>query len=151
MGKAENVITQVLERMLPVGSIVEWSPVAGGKTDLSTPDKVAAYYGFGAWEPYGSGRMLLGVSDSHAVGSTGGEEAHSLTAEELPNISVGIYVSTTAVESGGGSAARFQYDGYTSDIEGSIRGGGRTAPLGDGAPLPIMPPYITIYRWKRIA
>ena len=149
--QANNIITQVLGRMLPVGSIVAWAPVDGGKTDLSTPEKVAAYYGFGSWEAYGSGRMLLGVSDSHAVGSTGGEEAHSLTAEELPNISVGIYVSTTAVASGVGSAARFQYDGYTSDIEGSIRGGGRTAPLGDGAPLPIMPPYITIYRWKRIA
>lgn len=40
-----NEITQVLERMLPVGSIVEWSPVDGGKADLSTPEKVAAYYG----------------------------------------------------------------------------------------------------------
>lgn len=146
-----NYITSVLERLLPVGSIVEWSPVGGGKADLSSADKVAAYYGFGTWEAYGSGRMLLGVSDSHAVGSTGGEEAHSLTAAELPNISVGIYVSTTAAASGGGASARFQYDGYTSDIEESIRGGGRTAPLGDGAPLPIMPPYITVYRWRRIA
>lgn len=41
-----NDITAVLERLLPVGSIVEWSPVDSGKADLSTPEKVAAYYGF---------------------------------------------------------------------------------------------------------
>lgn len=30
------------------------------------------------------GRFILGVSDSHAVGSTGGEENHTLTAAEMP-------------------------------------------------------------------
>lgn len=40
-----NEITAVLERMLPVGSIVEWSPVDSGKADLSSAEKVAAYYG----------------------------------------------------------------------------------------------------------
>ena len=30
------------------------------------------------------GRFILGASDSHAVGSTGGEETHTLTAEEMP-------------------------------------------------------------------
>lgn len=72
--QAPNIIAQVLERMMPVGSIVEWAPVDSGDTDLSTPAKVAAYYGFGTWEAYGSGQMLLGVSSSHAIGSTGGEE-----------------------------------------------------------------------------
>lgn len=91
MGKAENVITQVLERMLPVGSIVEWSPVDGGNADLSTPENVAAYYGFGTWEAYGSGQMLLGVSGSHAIGSTGGEETHTLTQSELPEYTIGLY------------------------------------------------------------
>lgn len=31
------------------------------------------------------GRFILGASDSHAVGSTGGEENHTLTIEELPS------------------------------------------------------------------
>nr|DAM11943.1 MAG TPA: baseplate protein [Caudoviricetes sp.] len=33
------------------------------------------------------GRFILGVSDSHAVGSTGGEEKHTLTIDELPKVS----------------------------------------------------------------
>ena len=92
-----NDITAVLERLLPVGSIVEWSPVDSGKADLSTPEKVAAYYGFGTWEAYGSGRMLLGVSDGHAIGSTGGEETHTLVLEELPEkVTVGYTSKYTA-------------------------------------------------------
>ena len=39
--QAPNIIAQVLERMMPVGSIVEWAPVDSGDTDLSTPAKVA--------------------------------------------------------------------------------------------------------------
>lgn len=31
------------------------------------------------------GRFILGVSDSHAVGSTGGEESHVLTVKEMPS------------------------------------------------------------------
>lgn len=33
------------------------------------------------------GRFILGASDSHAVGSTGGEENHKLTEAELPRVS----------------------------------------------------------------
>lgn len=33
------------------------------------------------------GRFILGASDGHTVGSTGGEENHQLTVEELPKVS----------------------------------------------------------------
>lgn len=142
MGKAENIILQVLERMLPVGSIVEWAPVDGGKADLSSADKVAAYYGFGTWEAYGSGQMLLGVSDNHTVGSTGGEETHSITLDELPEklnfgyadkqtpghdpVMTGIWASAIP----------------TQFFDVSIGG--------NSNPFSILPPYITVYRWRRI-
>ena len=40
------------------------------------------------------GRFILGASDSHAVGSTGGEENHKLTINEMPKISgsIGTYI-----------------------------------------------------------
>lgn len=40
------------------------------------------------------GRFILGASGSHAVGSTGGEENHTLTVEELPKVSgsIGTYI-----------------------------------------------------------
>lgn len=146
--QANNIIAQVLERMLPVGSIVEWSPVDGGKADLSSADKVAAYYGFGMWEAYGSGQMLLGVSDSHAVGSTGGEETHTLTQGELPNVSVGVEV----VFSGPSGAS--VYSATSSGTVGlpyNSADAGKTKPLGSGQAHNNMPPFVSVYRWRRIA
>lgn len=140
--QAPNIIAQVLERMMPVGSIVEWAPVDGGGTDLSTPAKVAAYYGFGTWEAYGSGQMLLGVSSSHAIGSTGGEETHKLTNSELPSYTNGAtYTGNTNAE---------KLMDWISSAAATNIGYGSLA-LGNDQPHNNMPPYITIYRWRRIA
>lgn len=81
MSTYANEMAAIKSQLMPVGTIIEWCPVDGGP-DLSTPDKVAAYYGFGEWEAYGAGRMTLGQSASHVVGSTGGEETHKLTAAQ---------------------------------------------------------------------
>lgn len=142
MSKAINEISAVLERMLPVGSIMEWAPVDGDSTDLSTPEKVAAYYGFGTWEAYGSGRMLLGVNGSHAIGSTGGMETVTLTQRELPEYTIGrVYTADTNVEKTG--------DWVRTD-PGDKTGFGPLR-LGNNKPHQNMPPYITVYRWRRIA
>ena len=137
-----NEITQVLDRMLPVGSIVEWAPVDGGKADLSSADKVAAYYGFGMWEAYGSGQMLLGVSDSHAVGSMGGEEWHVLTQDELPEYAYGQCYS-------GNSTSDKNFPWRNGVTDGAMGYGNLR--LGSGWGHNNMPPYITVYRWRRIA
>ena len=138
-----NEITAVLERLLPVGSIVEWSPVGGGKADLSSADKVAAYYGFGTWEAYGSGRMLLGVSSSHAVGSTGGEETHTLTLEELPEkVTLGYSSSYTP---GHDPALSGLWSSAIPEATYDVGIGGNSTPFS------ILSPYITVYRWRRIA
>lgn len=44
--------------------------VGDGSTTFNVPDL--------------SGRVVLGVSQSHALGTTGGEETHTLTEQELP-------------------------------------------------------------------
>ena len=144
MGKAENIISQVLERMLPVGSIVEWAPVDGGKADLSSADKVAAYYGFGTWEAYGSGQMLLGVSDGHAIGSTGGEETHTLTIDEVPN-------HNHSVKLGYGSGGMGNGYGRVDANNPANQNWGPTGRSGGGQSHNNMPPYITVYRWRRTA
>lgn len=136
---------------MPIGYVFEWASVPGQSVDLSTPGKVAQYFGYGTWAAFGAGQFLLGAGGSYQAGNTGGEAKHTLTLDELPNESVSIFITTTAVASGGGSFARFAYDGYTSDVEGSVRGGGRTSPLGSGSPINNMPPYIVVYRWQRIA
>lgn len=146
MSKTENIIAQVLERMLPVGSIVEWSPVDGGKADLSTPEKVAAYYGFGTWEAYGSGQMLLGVSDSHGAGSTGGEEKHTLTQSEVAS-----HYHTVNDISRYGDYGITGWN-FTHDSNGTWHAASvNTTSSGSNEPHNNMPPYITVYRWRRIA
>lgn len=145
-----NEITAVLARMLPVGSIVEWSPVDGDGTDLSTPEKVAAYYGFGRWAAFGTGQFLIGVGGSYLAGDTGGEEEHTLARSELPNEKV--YVNTVVHTSPSGAAnyARYVYDGYSSLNNAVYLTSGFTEPLGSGQAHNNMPPYIAVYRWRRI-
>lgn len=150
MGKAENIISQVLERMLPVGSIVEWSPVEGGKADLSSADKVAAYYGFGTWEAYGAGQFLLGVGGSYQAGNTGGEAEHILTRVELPNEKINVNTVIQNSPSGGADYARYTYNGYSSKDNAITLSSGFTDPLGSGQAHNNMPPYIAVYRWRRI-
>lgn len=152
-----NIIAQVLERMLPVGSIVEWAPVDGGDADLSTPAKVAAYYGFGTWEAYGSGQMLLGVSSSHAIGSTGGEENVTLTLQQIPSHAhyeqldfseFGVRNLAASPGTGEGSGKVFSAANTgSSSSEYYVQ----TATAGGGKAHNNLPPYITIYRWRRIA
>ena len=157
--KTQNEIAQVLERMLPVGSIVEWAPVEGDNTDLSTPEKVAAYYGFGTWEAYGSGRMLLGVSGSHAIGSTGGEETHrhgiweacaymrlndNNTIDTIDGGSYTIYGNTNAWR----GTRKVDVSGHTyMETDAQDRA---VAVTGITTTDTVMPPYITVYRWRRI-
>ena len=143
-----NEITAVLERMLPVGSIVEWSPVDGGNTDLSSAEKVAAYYGFGTWEAYGSGQMLLGVSSSHAVGSTGGEETHTLTTAEMPSHNH-QYATTSR---GNTQFPQWYFKLTGTQQETAFRAyGDFTLNKGDGVPHNNMPPFVAVYRWRRVA
>lgn len=152
-----NVIAQVLERMMPVGSIVEWAPVDGDDTDLSSAEKVAAYYGFGTWEAYGSGQMLLGVSSSHAIGSTGGEENTTLVLRQIPSHAhyerlgfsgLGVRNLAASPGTGEGSGKVFSAD-YTGSSTSEYYVQTETA--GGGKAHNNMPPYITIYRWRRIA
>lgn len=154
MGKAENPVSEVIgqfskimERLLPVGSIIEWAPVEGGaNVDLTTPQSVSNYYGFGTWEAYGSGQMLLGVSDSHGAGSTGGEEKHTLTQSEVAS-----HYHTVNDVSRYGDAGITGWN-FTPDSNGTWHAASvNTTSSGSNEPHNNMPPYITVYRWRRIA
>lgn len=53
-------------------------------TTLDTEEKVINVYGGTAWTQI-EGKMLLGVSESHAVNTTGGAETHTLSVAEIPS------------------------------------------------------------------
>lgn len=155
MGKAENPVSEVIgqfskimERLLPVGSIIEWAPVEGGaNVDLTTPQSVSNYYGFGTWEAYGSGQMLLGVSDGHAIGSTGGEAEHTLTVQEIPSHAHTMNGWTIGTEDKGASTG-LTVNAYPLTYNNSNQ---TTRATGGDSPTTTCPPYRATYIWRRTA
>lgn len=138
-----NEITQVLERMLPVGSIVEWSPVDGGKTDLSTPEKVAAYYGFGTWEAI-QDCFVRGADVQHPAGSTGGSWTHTQTQAEMAK-----HYHDQYTEDGGSSQSEGKSvlaPGWSTTWRNF---GAAMTESGESQPMDITNRYYSAYIWRR--
>lgn len=86
------------------------------------------------------GRFLFGRDGSHAAGSTGGEASHTLTVNEMLSHSHQLNVPNGhAFALGGGS-----YYGY-------LHQNATTTAVGGGKPHNNMPPYLSVYIWKRTA
>lgn len=118
----------------PVGSIY-----------LSTSStKPASLFG-GRWEQI-KDVFLLAAGNTYAAGSTGGEATHTLTVEEMP-----AHAHDSADLGINWSSGPFQYLAqYTN--EGSPKGRAMgTYDTGGGKSHNNMPPYLTVYMWKRIA
>ena len=153
---------QVQNLIAPIGYIFSWAPADNGP-DLSTPAKVAEYFGFGTWAAYGTGQVLVGLdagqTEFATVGQTGGEKAHkhdggNLTATAfvkddgtLVTVDGTHYDNTGAAKSW--NAQRFlkgnEFNFGNEQTGSAIFVQGQT---GEGTTLQ---PYITVYRWQRIA
>lgn len=102
----------------------------------------------GTWEQTASGRCLIGANDSYPIGSMGGESTHTLTIEELPQHSHGIY----GVDSRSGSNTlqkpyfTYKDQGQTTSYVSGIMG---TELTGSGSAHNNMQPYLAVYMWKR--
>lgn len=134
---------------VPIGGIIEWDGTGlTGAPDLSTPEKVAAVYGYGTWEAYGAGRVTIGANSVHAIGSEGGEETHTLRDIELPS-PIGplanIMLDVNSNSGGFGAAIATVPRGTYMAKPGAI------AIAGGNQPHNNMQPYRTVYRWRRIA
>lgn len=133
---------------MPIGYIFEWASVPEQTVDLSTPEKVTQYFGYGTWAAFGVGQFLLGAGGSYQAGNTGGETKHTLTKSELPNERI---VVKLAISGGSGETfAAVKGFSYVGRNPNTLLFG-YTDPLGSGDPMNIMPPYIVVYRWQRIA
>ena len=98
----------------------------------------------GTWERI-KDRFLLSCGDIYEAGATGGEAEHILTVKEMPshahNMSA-VYAWRSG--QGGneiytGQAGNFKTQDYMTSVNG------------EGKPHNNMPPYLTVYMWKRIA
>lgn len=133
---------------MPIGYIFQWLSVDGQDVDLTTPEKVALYFGYGTWKAIAQGEFLLSQSGSHAAGSEGGEEMHALTEPENARHAHGPGNAPT-------DQAFVMYRGQGGNLgytTGNALGGtGTTGYSGEGEPHNNMPPFLAVYTWQRIA
>ena len=123
-----------------VGGCVNPYPV--GAIYLSAAATSPASLFGGTWERL-KDRFLLGAGDTYAAGSTGGEAEVALTAEQNgPHLhNFPISSDTTPAGYGGGMINSYNLYPYKIGTESS----------GEGSPHNNMPPYLTVYMWKRVA
>ena len=134
--------TNILSKVYPVGSIF----TAVVSTNPGT------LLGIGVWAAFGAGKMLVGFdgsdSDFDAAEETGGAKTHQLTIAEMP--------AHDHPRGSNSNGAGFTDDAGTGGLEGYMGGDtasgtfdARLASQGGGAAHNNMPPFITVYMWKR--
>lgn len=146
----------VIDVIYPIGSIY-MSMSATNPADL---------FGVGTWKRISQGRMLLGADDStYKAGATGGEETHTLTAEEMPAHSHSGTTSTNGNHTHGvpdcgdygGSGNGFDsgdhgvYRHVNTTSAGNHNHTFTTDNSGGSAAHNNMSPYLVCYIWQRTA
>lgn len=124
----------ILDNVYPVGSIYM-------SVNSTNPKNLFG----GTWEQI-QGRFLFGMNSSYPAGSTGGEITHALTIDEMPEHNHTIYYPNA-----GGPYVKANI-GYPEDSGINMTWCAemcKTAPTGGGAAHNNMPPYLSVYIWKR--
>lgn len=143
--------TTLLDYAHPVGSVYI-STAATDPVDL---------FGGGTWERI-KDVFLLAAGDTYAAGASGGEATHTLSADEMPrhthnpanqagyygfitNSQKAFTVGDMGVQSGDGRY--YPYASAAFDISRNTA----TGATGGGKAHNNMPPYLTVYAWRRTA
>lgn len=134
-----ETVDEILGLVYPVGSIY-----------MSINNVSPATLFGGKWVQI-KGRFLLGASDVYKANTTGGEEKHTLTTDEMPT-----HTHYMAAGNAGGDSTwtpddgSWLVDGVTSDKNtwwaqiGMNNAGGSAAHNN-------MPPYLVVYMWRRLS
>ena len=102
----------------------------------------------GTWTLFGAGKTLVGVdttdTDFNASEKTGGEKTHTLTIDEMPSHNHNKLKLRWGTAAGANAVYGSNGSGSGSDRDSESYEGG-------GLPHNNMPPYVTVYFWKRTA
>lgn len=130
--------SELLNAVYPVGSIY----ISVSETSPNT------LFG-GTWERL-KDRFLLAAGDSYAAGAAGGEAAHTLTVDEMPNHNHYLYVRGFDNSSSKEAIVNASYN-YTSAQSNAGQAELIISSTGGSAAHNNMPPYLAVYMWKRTA
>lgn len=142
-----NNTRDILNLIYPVGSIY-----------MSTNNVSPATFIGGQWEQI-KDTFLLSAGNTYTAGSTGGEAEHSLIVDEIPSHThTSEFCGITASGSGAARQGDFYRTTYWNRFQNSgnnvhdYYGMGTLTPQSVGGSLAHnnMPPYLTVYMWKRI-
>lgn len=164
----DEVATPVVLKAYPIGSIY-----------MSVNETNPADLFGGLWERI-RGRFLLGESSARTPGTTGGAESVKLTVDQLPahthtmakhthtaktseagehhheflrNKTAAAGTARYSSTGGTGSEKNITYNAgkHTHTVTVETGGGGNTGSTGGGKAVSVMPPYLVVHMWKRIA
>lgn len=126
-------VKEFINTIYPIGSIY----MSANETSPET------LFG-GTWEQI-KDTFLLAAGDTYAAGSTGGEAEHTLTLNEMPNHRHGV---ANCNENGADLAFTPVLLG---DVNKGWEGSAFTSYEGGGAAHNNMPPYLSVFMWKRVS
>lgn len=87
-------------------------------------------------------RFLLGAGSGYVAGATGGEAEHTLTGNEMPSHYHLLAMNQAGESEYWGPMCAAMQDGYMVNM---------TKPAGGDQPHNNMPPYFSVYMWRRTA
>ena len=118
-------------------------------TTLNTSDKVKNIYG-GTWEAFGAGKVLVGAGSNggrnFTAGSTGGEYAHTLTINEMPD-----HNHSSIMHNTNGAGINYLNVKKEDPGMGLTTGNTTTTSAGGGGSHNNMQPYVVVYMWRRVS
>lgn len=126
----------ILDNVYPVGSIYM-------SVNSTNPKNLFG----GTWEQI-QGKFLFGMDSSYPAGSTGGEITHGLTIDEMPQHGHTIYYPNSG---GPYNKANISYPEGSGINMTWCAEMCKTAATGGSAAHNNMPPYLSVYIWKRTA
>ena len=100
----------------------------------------------GIWQPI-QDTFLWCAGPKHEAGTTGGEETHTLTIDEMPAHSHMQYVTANP----GWGIYDTRQDYVSDKLKLEKYDHIQTGSTGGGKPHTIMPPYRSVYAWERTA
>lgn len=137
-----GTVTNIVDMIYPIGSIY-----------MSTANTSPAAFLGGTWEQI-KDRFLLSAGDDYSAGGSGGEANHTLTVDEMPSHTHvqnphkhEIYTSATSPKGTGhvtGDSSGTARNTWIKDTTATNKN------TGGGVSHNNMPPYLTVYMWKRI-